>query len=122
MKDALDEAIAKQQSRSMEEKKSDFFRIFEYLVNKASIRGKTRLTKAQRNMIYVYDLQHRKHPDWGLADAAENISVLFLSEDGKSREEMIALFHGALQTFRQTPLNEEDNDGRNQPGIKGNRF
>lgn len=122
MKDALDAAIAKQQARSIEEKKTDFFRIFEYLVNSAGIRGKTRLTKAQRNMIYVYDLMHRKHPDWGLAAAAENIAVLLVSDDGKSREEMIALFHGALQTFRQTPPDGEEADGRNQPGIKGNRF
>ncbi len=95
--------MAKQ--RNSTGKDSDFVKIFEYYVNTEGIRGKTKLTPAKRNLIYVYDLMHKKHPKWGLSAAAENLAHLFISEDGESRRGMVELWRGLLSQLRQESAN-----------------
>lgn len=118
MSNHIDEMIKEQKRRSQEAsqgKDSDFWRIFEYFLSKDGIRGKTVLTEAQRNMIYVYDLMHQKHPRWGLEKAAENLAVLFISDKGKSRTQSIELFRGLLSQMRQESL-MLDTTGKNNSG------
>lgn len=102
--DILDEKIKELRRQGQQTKTSDFVHIFENFLSSTGIRGKTILTPKQRNMIYVYDLMHKKHPTWGLDKAAENIAHLFISQEGKSRNQAIELFRGLLAQMRDESL------------------
>jgi hypothetical protein len=105
----LDAAINefKKNAGKSDSRESDFHRILEFFNSSAGIRGKTRLSEAKRNMIMLFDAMDKKHPTWGLSAYAENAAVLFLSEDGKSREESIRLFQGLLSQMRNESLTLE---------------
>lgn len=101
MGDPMDEMIKKFREGTGQQKESDFREIFKFFVSQEGIRGKTKLTPALRNMIYTYDLMHKKHPSWGCDKAAENLAVLLISEEGESRRGMIDLWRGLLSQIRQ---------------------
>lgn len=106
MEDKLDQMI-KDLRTQKEEKTSDFVRIFEYFVSQDGIYGKTKITKAQRNMIYVYGIMHEKHPKWNLEKAAKSLALLLISEDGESRKGMVELFRGILSQMRNESVSME---------------
>lgn len=81
--------------------------IFKYFVNVDGIYGKTKITKEQRNMIYVYEIMDEKHPGWGLSKAAMKLAQILISQDGESRRGMVELFRGLLSQMRQESVNLE---------------
>lgn len=113
----LDQKI-KEMARQKQEnagKESDFLGIFKFFFNKDGILGKTLITAKQRNMLYVYSLQHAKHPTWGLDKANETLGMLFISQDGKSREQGIELFRGLLSQIRQESVSIDATNNKNDP-------
>lgn len=103
------------QNQENKGKESDFLGIFKFFFDKDGILGKTMITSKQRNMLYVYELMHKKHPDWGLQDAGEKLAMLFISQDGKSRQQGIELFRGLLSQIRQESVSIDATNNKNDP-------
>jgi hypothetical protein len=100
--DEVDQAIKQRmQSATPVEKESAMMEIFKYFVNIDGIYGKTKITKAQRNMFYMYEVMHEKHPTWGLSNGAMKLAQILISEDGESRGQMVELWRGLLSQLRQ---------------------
>lgn len=119
--DMLEEIVARmKRGGGAEVRDSDLMRAFESYVSKEGIRGKTTITAKQRNMIYGYDLLHKKYPNRGFKDAAENLAQLLISEKGpdNSRKQMINLFEGLLRA-RQPEMQEGPTQSKS---VKGTRF
>lgn len=116
--DSLEDMIKQAKAAGQVQKESDFVQIFKYFLSPDGIMGKTKITKAQRNMLYVYGLQHAKHPNWGLETAAQRLALLFISEDGQSRTQSIELFQNLLSKMREESVSMTMESGQNPPKDK----
>ncbi len=117
--DKLDEAIKNRMQQKPETPKaSDMMEALKYFVSIDGIYGKTKITTAQRNMLYTYEIMSKKHPKWKLSDAAQKLAQLLISQDGESRKGMIDLFRGLLSQMRQESVSLEMSRNSENPPKK----